>query len=216
MGKMSMTPQMHMSQQMKLAPRMIQSMEVLQLPLLALQEKIETELSSNPVLEQVETTDEDSQTSPEPQTDQPEESPEDRELVVNDNSNNAEDFQRLDSLDEADTGYDDYMNKTSSLNYSRSRGSSGDPDRKSQALQNTAALERSLNDYLIEQWRMVEAEENIKTAGSLIIDYIDRKGYLTVRLEQLYNKDKHNFGIDTFYKALDLVQKLDPIQAHKA
>jgi RNA polymerase sigma-54 factor len=39
-----------MEQRMKLAPRMIQSMEVLQLPLLALQEKIETELNSNPVL----------------------------------------------------------------------------------------------------------------------------------------------------------------------
>ena len=34
---MSMTQQMRLSQQLKLAPRMIQSMEVLQLPLLALQ-----------------------------------------------------------------------------------------------------------------------------------------------------------------------------------
>ena len=57
--KMSMTGQMRMEQRMKLAPRMIQSMEVLQLPLMALQEKIEAELSSNPVLEQVPPTDED-------------------------------------------------------------------------------------------------------------------------------------------------------------
>lgn len=49
--KMSMIGQMRMEQRMKLAPRMIQSMEVLQLPILALQEKIEAELSSNPVLE---------------------------------------------------------------------------------------------------------------------------------------------------------------------
>ena len=52
--KLSMTGQMRMEQKMKLAPRMIQSMEVLQLPLLALQEKIEAELNSNPVLEVVE------------------------------------------------------------------------------------------------------------------------------------------------------------------
>ena len=52
--KLSMTGQMRMEQKMKLAPRMIQSMEVLQLPLLALQEKIEAELNSNPVLELVE------------------------------------------------------------------------------------------------------------------------------------------------------------------
>ena len=49
-----MSTHMRLEQRMKLAPRMIQSMEVLQLPLLALQEKIEAELNSNPVLEQVE------------------------------------------------------------------------------------------------------------------------------------------------------------------
>ena len=36
----------------KLAPRMIQSMEILQLPLMALEERIEQELQNNPVLEQ--------------------------------------------------------------------------------------------------------------------------------------------------------------------
>jgi len=210
MGKMSMTPQMRLSQQLKLAPRMIQSMEVLQLPLLALQEKIETELNSNPVLEQFEDADEDAQNSQEQQNQQQAEALEDKELVVNDDSNNVEDFQRLDNISDGDTGYDDYMDKSVSLNYSRSRVSSGDPDKKLQAIQNTAALERSLNDDLIDQWRLVEADDNIKTAGSLIIDYINRKGYLTVRLEQLYNKDRHDFGIEVFYNALALVQKLDP------
>ena len=207
---MSMTQQMRLSQQLKLAPRMIQSMEVLQLPLLALQEKIEMELNSNPVLEQFEDADEDSQTEQEQQSQQQAEALEDKELVVKDDSNNVEDFQRLDNISNGDTGYDDYMDKASSLNHSRTRVSGGDPDRKLQAIQNTAALECSLNDNLIDQWRLVEADDNIKTAGSLIIDYIDRKGYLTVRLEQLHNKDRHNFGIEIFYKALALVQKLDP------
>ena len=35
----------------KLAPRMIQSMEILQLPILALQERIDQELAENPLLE---------------------------------------------------------------------------------------------------------------------------------------------------------------------
>ena len=49
--KLDMTNQMRLEQRMKLAPRMIQSMEILQLPTLALLEKIEQELNSNPVLE---------------------------------------------------------------------------------------------------------------------------------------------------------------------
>src|SRR6184192_1970415 len=40
-----------MDQRMILAPRMIQSMEILQLPIMALQERIEQELEENPVLE---------------------------------------------------------------------------------------------------------------------------------------------------------------------
>ncbi|MEM7623078.1 MAG: hypothetical protein AAF235_07715, partial [Planctomycetota bacterium] len=42
---------MKLGQQMKLAPRMIQSMEILQMPLAELEERIELELSSNPTLE---------------------------------------------------------------------------------------------------------------------------------------------------------------------
>ena len=44
--------QMKMSQQMKLAPRMIQSMEILQLPVMALKERLEQEMSENPLLEE--------------------------------------------------------------------------------------------------------------------------------------------------------------------
>src|SRR5206468_9881746 len=40
-----------LEQKMILAPRMIQSMEILQLPVMALQERIEHELQENPVLE---------------------------------------------------------------------------------------------------------------------------------------------------------------------
>ena len=40
-----------MEQKMILAPRMIQSMEILQLPVMALQERIEHELQENPILE---------------------------------------------------------------------------------------------------------------------------------------------------------------------
>ena len=50
----------------------------------------------------------------------------------------------------------------------------------------------------------------VKAAGELIIDYLDEKGYLSVRLEQLHNKDKHEFGLEHLQQALALVQKLEP------
>src|SRR3990170_3859425 len=49
--QLSQSTSMRMEQRQLLTPRMIQSMEILQLPLLALEERIEQELQNNPVLE---------------------------------------------------------------------------------------------------------------------------------------------------------------------
>src|SRR5205823_10254487 len=56
---MQMRPEMR--QQMILAPRMIQSMEILQLPIMALQERIQQELQENPVLEMQEKAEEEAE-----------------------------------------------------------------------------------------------------------------------------------------------------------
>ncbi|MBU8902059.1 MAG: hypothetical protein KOO69_04915, partial [Victivallales bacterium] len=104
--KMSLSGHMRLEQRMKLAPRMIQSMEVLQLPLLALQEKIDAELSSNPVLELAEDSDE-NENHEEESADA--EAIEQKELVVNEDSDNAEDFQRLDEIGES---FGDYFEQT--------------------------------------------------------------------------------------------------------
>ena len=194
---------------MKLAPRMIQSMEVLQLPLLALQEKIEAELNSNPVLEQVED-------NPNPEgaemasisaeQEESADNTETEEFVVKDDSDNVEDFRRLDSIGDTENGFKEYFDRTSV----RSLRRSGDPDKKMEALRNTAAQEKSLNERLTDQWRLIETDELVRQAGDLIINYIDEKGYLTVRLEQLHNKDKHKFGMEHLNQALELVQKLEP------
>ena len=47
--RIEMSPRMQL--QLKLAPRMIQSMEILQLPIALLQERIEHEMEENPLLE---------------------------------------------------------------------------------------------------------------------------------------------------------------------
>ena len=49
--RLDTTMTQRMDQRMILAPRMIQSMEILQLPIMALQERIQQELQENPVLE---------------------------------------------------------------------------------------------------------------------------------------------------------------------
>jgi RNA polymerase sigma-54 factor len=199
--KLEMRGQMRMEQRMKLAPHMIQSMEILQLPILALQERIEQELNSNPVLEMTEPS------NPEevdPNEQQPQEDIDDKDLVLNTDNNKVEDFERLESISD---GFKDYLNESGPF---RKRISSDNPDKKLEAIKNTAARPQSLHEYLAEQWGLVDTEPAVKKAGDMIIDYIDDRGYLSVRLEQLHNKDRADFTIDDLNEALELVQKLEP------
>ena len=95
---LNVSQQMKMGQHMKLAPRMIQSMEILQLPLAALEERIDEELAENVCLERVQKSDRclaDRRTQGlrARSTNRPN-AVEERELNTNED-NNASDFERL-------------------------------------------------------------------------------------------------------------------------
>ncbi len=191
-----------MEQRMKLAPHMIQSMEILQLPILALAERIEQELNSNPVLELEEDTEPDNREAVEDsaQDDRLAE----RDLVVDPDNNKSDDFERLESIGD---DFKEFINQSGPY---RSRGNADERDRKLEAIKNTAAPPQSLHDYLDEQWRFIDADEKVKKAGQAIIDFVDDRGYLSVPLEQLHNKDRDDFEVDHLKEALRLVQQLDP------
>jgi len=185
---------------MKLAPRMIQSMEILQLPILALQQRIEQELNSNPVLEIEESANLEDAASVEHRS---ADDSSERDISADRDSEAAGDFDRLANDDD----YKEYVGQAATF---RSRASGDEVDKKLEAIKNTAAPAQSLHEYLTGQWGLVEAEPGVKKAGSMIIDYIDDRGYLTARLEQLYNKDKGDFNLEDLKQALELVQKLEP------
>src|SRR3954468_16865184 len=96
---MQLTQSVHlpMEQRQLLTPRMIQSMEILQLPLMALEERIEQELQNNPVLEIREGGEEnDGETAiiDTPDGDRPRDDRAEAEqpMVVKENNDQAEDF----------------------------------------------------------------------------------------------------------------------------
>src|SRR6476620_7844102 len=93
------TMSQRLSQTMVLAPRMIQSMEILQLPIMALQERIQQELQENPVLEvrDNEETAEGAEAEVLPATEEGAD-PGDGELVLDGGENGELDFDRLEAL----------------------------------------------------------------------------------------------------------------------
>src|SRR5271165_6236468 len=100
--QLSQSTSMRQEMRQLLTPRMIQSMEILQLPLMALEERIEQELETNPVLELGQEPDENA--GPDnPALRNPvgrDDADEQKALVVKENSNQAEDFNRLERISE--------------------------------------------------------------------------------------------------------------------
>ncbi len=200
--KLEMSGHMRLEQRMKLAPHMIQSMEILQLPILALQERIEQELNNNPVLELEELANADDPDALQGEPD--EEIPAEKDLVLSSEEDTAEDFERLENLS---SEFHDFLDQSGPM---RPRASNDEVDSKLQALNNTAAPPKSLYQHLMDQWHLMDVEGPVKNAGERIIDFIDSRGYLSVRLEQLHNKDKHDFQVEHLQTALELVQSLEP------
>ena len=196
---------MRMSQQMKLAPRMIQSMEILQLPMLALQERVDQELESNVALEIVEPQgDPDGTTAADD-----DERLDTRELVVSETPDATDDWQRLSEFESSHQMDNEY----SSQKYSRAR--SGERDRKMDALANTPARPKGLTELLLEQWSIEELDPDLSQVGALLISYIDDDGLLGADLETILDQNRNvpgtNLSMERLQEALtEIQQRLEP------
>src|SRR5579862_9845463 len=168
--QLSQSTSMRMEQRQLLTPRMIQSMEILQLPLMALEERIEQELQANPVLEMHEQGEDGEEVLTPSVIDEPRKtedfSEEERALVVKEDTGQSEDFERLARIS-------DYLENeefsTNSGNFRQQSSYDGERDKKLDAMNNTAARSGTLVEHLLDQWTFVEASPPIKRAGAAII-----------------------------------------------
>ncbi len=192
-------------QTQKMAPRMIQSMEILQLPLLALQERIEQELIENPVLEtQEETPASDDVDDDIESPDAPAET--ERELVVDEKSDNVEDFERLLDLDREVPDYFDERPRSSSNRIEE------DANRKHDAMANVESRHETLNDYLMHQLGELDLDPALEMMCTRIISSLDAKdgGYLRCSLPDLLPADADAGQQELAENALEIVQQFDP------
>lgn len=190
---------LRMGQQMKLAPRMIQSMEILQMPQAQLEERIELELASNPTLELLEPGADAEGLKDALAQERRDDREHTRELVVGgaDGEGGAADFERLDNLSEQ---YGDSWSNTLEAGGIRPRdrdlghgpGQSsyaGERDGKLDAMANSPAKAASLYEQLMDQWRMAQADDRVDKRLSLLGEYlignIDSDGYLRTDVETL-------------------------------
>jgi RNA polymerase sigma-54 factor len=221
--RLDTTMNTRLEQTMRLAPRMIQSMEILQLPIMALQERIQQELQENPVLELKDSSDEPA--SPDGDGLELDAAPlEDNrdpgaaELIIEDSGSNELDFDRLEAMSK---DWGDVLNEE----HRPSRnGMDDEGDKKHDAMQNMASRPQSLQDYLTDQLSFLELNGEQARLVRYLITHIDDNGFLSVpdetdieghrrrcpSLEELAAGFAENTPPTHVEDALHVVQKLDP------
>lgn len=204
--RMSMGLEARQLQVQKLAPRMIQSMEILQLPTLALQERIEQEMNENPLLEQQDVDplapDEASDELPSNDT----RSEDEKELVVDNDHDNQDDFERLVNMDsELPSTFDDSFRRSAG-------GMQDDADRRHDLMANAQSRPESLNDFLLHQLAELDIDDELEQLAERIISTLDARdgGYLRSPLADLLPAGHTPEDRAKAEQALEIVQSLEP------
>ena len=188
--RLDVSLQQRLSQQLRLAPQIIQSIEILQLPAMDLKELIENELQENEILEV-------------------EEAPRDGIPVVE----TAPKVDEEGTDDEADRVFDRLEGLlgegAGSGRLSRAAGEEA-TDRKWEAMQNTAAPTESLADHLHDQHEELELEAPVRAAAEAIVYNLTEGGLLSSPLEDIVRAMDEPVALEVAEEALRVVQSLEP------
>jgi RNA polymerase sigma-54 factor len=150
---------MKMGQSMKLAPRMIQSMEILQMPLAELEERLRQELESNPTLEQA-----------------------DGDASLDMDASGAVGD---DDLARARQEQRERDRELEGLTYRKATQSVDGRDAKLDAMASEAARTQPLVEQLREQWALVEIEPRLRELGTQILNFVEDDGALKTPLAEI-------------------------------
>ena len=180
-------------------------MEILQLPILALQERIEQELTENPVLEMVE---KDPSTPDEPVDRDNPDSPsvDEKEIVVDSDHDNADDFERLVNLDEEVPDVFDERPRVSANRIAEQSEWQHD------SMANVVARPESLHDHLMHQLGELELDDRVERIAERIISTLDPRdgGRFRSSLKDLLPPNADDEQLELAQQALHVVQQLDP------
>ncbi len=193
---LSQTLSQQMRMEQRLTPQLIQSMAVLQKPVTELEAFVANALETNAALELAEPT------APEENTETATQAAPPAEAQPKPDRG----FTRLDRFAR------DYDFDGAERAPYPSRWTSGDDrDPKMGAMANTAGRDKSLQEHLLDQWALVETDDETRRAGEAIINRLDPDGYLRMPLAEVADALRPPLDVATVEKALSQVQQLEPV-----
>ena len=147
---------MQMRLKQTLAPQLIQSLKLLQMPILKLEQLIRHELSTNPLLEEVEPTEE------------PDEAM----------STSTEEQDQADPQPDK-INWDDYLRDEGEFHVKPER------EEEEEKLEGTPATEKTLYEHLMDQLHLSRLSKEENEIGEYIIGNVDENGFLVCSVEEI-------------------------------
>jgi len=184
--RMDLSLHQKLEMRMRLAPQIIQSIEILQLPTLELQQRINQEMLENPVIEQLEQSDDEEDVIAD---------------AVDERTTDDADFDKMEEMAERLYDY-------SSQAPARPKDTGRDP--KLEAMQNTAARSMSLQEFLAGQLTLLDLDARTHRIAENIVYNLDDNGYLQYTLEEIVESMPQGTTVAEAERVLCIVQSLDP------
>lgn len=190
--RMNISQSSNLSQQLNLAPQLLQWLKILQTPSAQLQEIVRSELEHNPALE----------------IDEIEGAPAslDAAALPEETNFSESDFgERMEVLASIDDDWRAEGNRASSSD------SYSDDEEKHDFMMNSATEGKTLCQHLTDQLGLLDLNETETACAASIIGCLNSKGYLSVPLDELAKET----GVSTEYieRVLHVVQQLEPAGA---
>lgn len=176
------------TQRLMLTQRMQQAIQILQLSSLELDQYVQQELETNPVLEQL-------QKEPEPEKDMPQETP----TAKNDEDVSDDGPFDLDAF--ASEWQEPHRRE---LDFSRN----ADADARRRFYEDSITREESFSSHLMTQLRLSAKDERTFAIGERLIGDIDPKGYFTGSIEEIAHE--LNASPQEVERVLYMVQRFEP------
>jgi RNA polymerase sigma-54 factor len=205
--------ELRQEQKQILTQRMIQSMEILQLPMLQLEERIDQELEKNPVLELEMESGEPTESNRDEsfgetdvaETEESETSFEhEPEIRFDSNSGSKEEFQIADDFAQ---NYSDTIDElpARSQNWIEDQN-----ERRNDAFANIPSPSQTLQDYLTEQLGWFDLSPPLRAMAERIINNLDPNGYFPFDLNDFLGQNQTPEEPALAMEALSIIRKLDP------
>jgi RNA polymerase sigma-54 factor len=168
--------------QQRLAPQLIQSLKMLQMPILKLEQTLRHELAINPLLEEIDDLEPTQESPEEPEVDMAE-------------TKTDQDKEKID--------WDDYLQNDDEGYRVRDQR-----EQEEDRLEGSASSAVSLYDYLMEQLAFLRWSEGEQQIGEYIIGNIRSDGYLAISVNEMAAELKVDAA--DIEHVLSLIQRFDP------